>query len=212
MKKSKALLQRLPIYLNYLKSYSDVRISSRELAHALGLGEVLVRKDLATVSDGGRRRIGHCCKQLISDIEQFLDFQNTTDAVLVGAGKLGQALMDYTGFEKNGLNIVSAFDIAPVTKRSSAGKPIYPMSRLHSFCRRNNIRMGIIAVPSDQAQGVCHALIDAGILAIWNFAPIHLDTPGNVLLQNENLAGSLSSLRINLVSQYNEHCIDTILM
>ena len=100
MKKSKALLQRLPIYLNYLKSYSDVRISSRELAHALGLGEVLVRKDLATVSDGGRRRIGHCCKQLIYDIEQYLDFQNTTDAVLVGTGKLGQALMDYTGFEK----------------------------------------------------------------------------------------------------------------
>lgn len=71
--------------------------------------------------------------------------------------------------------------------------------------------MGIIAVSSDQAQDVCHALIDAGILAIWNFAPVHLDTPENVLLQNENLAASLSALRIDLVSKYNEHGIGTIL-
>lgn len=198
MKISRALLHRLPIYLNYLKAYSYDRISSRELAQALGLGEVLVRKDLATVSNGGRRRIGHYCKQLIDDIEQFLNLQNITDAVLVGAGKLGQALIDYTGFEKSGLNIISAFDITPETKRTAGGKPIYPISRLNSFCRRNNIRMGIIAVPPDQAQVVCYALVDAGILAIWNFAPIHLDAPENILIQNENLAASLASLRISL--------------
>lgn len=212
MKKSRPLLKRLPIYLNYLKNYSNDRISSRMLAEALGLGEVLVRKDLSTVSNGGRKKIGHDREQLIADIERFLNLNNATDAVLIGAGKLGQALMGYSGFEEYGLNIVSAFDIGSVTKRTADGNTIYPMSKLNSFCRRNNIRMGIIAVPSDQAQLACYALVDAGIVAIWNFAPIHLDIPENILVQNENLAASLAGLRMSLESRYVEHSLNTVIV
>ena len=110
---SKAVLKRLPGYLNYLKSTRDSAssyISATALAGALGMGEVQVRKDLAMVSDGGRPKIGYLREALIDDIEQFLGYDNTTDAVLIGAGKLGQALMGYKGFEAYGLNVLAAFD------------------------------------------------------------------------------------------------------
>ena len=113
---SKSVLKRLPGYLAYLKSMpenSPNHISATALAAALGMGEVQVRKDLAMVSDGGRPKIGYLREALIDDIEQFLGYDNTTDAVLIGAGKLGQALMAYRGFEEYGLNIRAAFDLNP---------------------------------------------------------------------------------------------------
>ena len=99
---SQSVLKRLPGYLSYLKSLPEngaTHISATALANALGMGEVQVRKDLAMVSDGGRPKIGYLRESLIEDIEQFLGYDNTTDAVLIGAGKLGQALMGYSGFE-----------------------------------------------------------------------------------------------------------------
>ena len=105
---SKAVLKRLPGYLTYLRGMPNdgsPYISATALANALGMGEVQVRKDLAMVSDGGRPKIGYLRENLIEDIEQFLGYDNTTDAVLIGAGKLGQALLDYKGFEEYGLNI-----------------------------------------------------------------------------------------------------------
>ena len=205
MKSSRPFLQRLPHYLAYLKTYPKDRISSRELAQALGLGEVLVRKDLAAVSNGGQRKIGHCCERLIYDIEHFLDFDNLTDAVLVGAGNLGQALLGYSGFEHSGVKIISAFDTAVTSRRKVKGKPLYPMSRLYWYCRQNQIRLGIIAVPSNQAQAVCDELIEAGVMAIWNFTPIHLRVSDDVLIRNENLEASLAALRVRLEARCKEH-------
>ena len=98
---SKSVLKRLPGYLAYLKNMpegSPANISATALANALGMGEVQVRKDLAMVSDGGRPKVGYLRESLIDDIEQFLGYDNTTDAVLIGAGKLGLALMGYKGF------------------------------------------------------------------------------------------------------------------
>ena len=121
---SKSVLKRLPGYLNYLKSMpenSPPNISATALANALGMGEVQVRKDLATVSDGGRPKIGYLRESLIEDIEQFLGYDNTTDAVLIGAGKLGQALMGYSGFEEYGLNILAAFDANPKMAETEDG-------------------------------------------------------------------------------------------
>ena len=114
---SKAGLKRLPGYVAYLRSLPDdgsPYISATALANALGMGEVQVRKDLAMVSDGGRPKIGYLRESLIEDIEQFLGYDNTTDAVLIGAGKLGQALLGYSGFDAYGLNILAAFDAKPV--------------------------------------------------------------------------------------------------
>ena len=179
-------------------------ISATALANALGMGEVQVRKDLAMVSDGGRPKIGYLRESLIEDISQFLGYDNVTDAILVGAGKLGQALCGYSGFEAYGLNIVAAFDANPAITKTDDGKPVYPMGELQNFCRMNNIRMGIVTVPAKFAQEVCDQLIDCGIKAIWNFAPVHLDVPGNILVQNENMATSLAVLSVHLQAQIKE--------
>ena len=191
---SKAMLGRLPGYLNYLKSLPEdgpVYISATTLAAALDLGDVQVRKDLAVVSGGGRRKTGHLRENLIQDIEAFLDYGNVTNAVLEGAGKLGQALLNYSGFAVFGLDILAGFDLHAERKRTQDGTPIYPVGELAGFCSSHDVCVGIITVPADQAQGVCDALIASGIQAIWNFAPVHLKVP----------AVSLTELRMRLKAQ-----------
>ena len=201
---SKSVLKRLPGYLSYLKAMpegSAPYISATALANALSMGEVQVRKDLAMVSDGGRPKIGYNREALIDDIEQFLGYDNTTDAVLVGAGKLGQALMGYKGFQEYGLNILAAFEPVPRMEKTDEGKPIYPMEKLESFCKKHKVLMGIITVPSHAAQGVADQLIAAGIKAIWSFAPTHLDVPPGILVQYENMATSFAVLSMHLQAQ-----------
>ena len=201
---SKAVLKRLPGYVSYLRSLpadSSPYISATALANALGMGEVQVRKDLAMVSDGGRPKIGYLRESLIEDIEQFLGYDNTTDAVLIGAGKLGQALLGYDGFENYGLNILAAFDANPLSTCTQEGKPILHLSQLENFCRANKVLMGIITVPKAHAQAVCDRLIACGIKAIWNFAPAHLDVPENILVQTQNMATSLAVLSMHLQAQ-----------
>ena len=198
---SKSVLKRLPGYLAYLKNIPEgasVYISATALANALGMGEVQVRKDLAMVSDGGRPKIGYQRENLIEDIEQFLGYDNTTDAVLIGAGKLGQALLGYHGFDEYGLNILAAFDVAPTAEQTEEGKPIYTMDKLEGFCRLHKVRMGIITVPAQYAQTVCDQLINSGIKAIWSFASAHLEVPANILVQYENMATSLAVLSMHL--------------
>lgn len=197
---SKIILKRLPVYLGYLKSLpeSTETVSATVMAKALGMGDVQVRKDLAKVSHVGRRRTGRSRQQLILDIENYLDFATKTGTVIVGAGKLGRALLDYSGFEESGLNIMAAFDIRPPAEESENGKPIYPMNRLESFCKRYDISIGIITVPAESAQDVCNSLVACGVQAIWNFAPVHLTVPEHIVIQSENLAVSLTALRMQL--------------
>jgi redox-sensing transcriptional repressor len=201
---SKSVLKRLPGYLAYLKSIPEgasAYISATALANALGMGEVQVRKDLAMVCDEGRPKIGYPRSVLIDDIEQFLGYDNTTDAVLIGAGKLGQALLGYSGFAAYGLNILAAFDVAPQADQTEDGKPIYHISHLESFCRTHKVLMGIITVPGEHAQNVCDQLIACGIKGIWTFAPTHLEVPPNILVQHENMATSLAVLSMHLQAQ-----------
>lgn len=206
-KVSRSVLKRLPAYLSYLKALPEnapPHISATSLANALGMGEVQVRKDLAMVSDGGRPKIGYLRESLVDDIEQFLGYDNTTDAVLVGAGNLGRALMDYQGFGDYGLNIVAAFDANPVADRTEGGKPIYPVEKLASFCRSHKVLMGIITVPAENAQTVADQLVAGGIKAIWNFAATYLEVPSNILVQTENMATSLAVLSVHLQAQIKE--------
>ena len=204
---SSAVLKRLPIYLAYLKSLPEgtaTYISATALANALGMGEVQVRKDLAMVSDGGRPKVGYLRESLIDDIEQFLGYDNTTDAVIIGAGKLGLALMGFKGFEEYGLNILAAFDRSPKMDFTDDGKPVYSMDKLERFCRTHKVLMGIITVPGTGAQEVCDKLIAAGIKAVWSFSPTHLEVPPNILVQYENMATSLAVLSMHLQAQIKE--------
>lgn len=201
---SKAMLARLPGYLNYLKSLpaeASPHISATALAKALDLGDVQVRKDLAVVSGAGRRKTGHLRENLIQDIENFLDNHNVTDAILVGAGKLGQALLDYSGFEVFGLKIRAGFDQHPDVRHTQEGTPIYSITELENYCTGRKISVGIITVPAAHAQQVCDRLVACGVEAIWNFAPVHLKVPAGIPVQNENLAVSLTELRMRLRSR-----------
>ena len=202
---SRATLKRLPTYLSYLKALpadATANISATALAAGLHMGEVQVRKDLALVSDGGRPKIGYNREHLIADIENFLGYGNSNDAVLIGAGKLGRALLGYGGFAEYGLNIVAAFDANDtLIGTTNGGKPIMHLSRLGEVCQRYKIKIGIITVPAEYAQGVCDLLISNGILAIWNFAPKHLNVPDHILVQNENMAASLALLCKHLNEQ-----------
>ncbi len=200
-------LQRLPLYLQYLRSLpaeNETNISAKALGNALGFGEIQVRKDLSSVSDGGKPKIGYLTADLIRDIESFLGYDNVNDAVLVGAGKLGKALLSYQGFRAYGLNIIAAFDRNPeALGKDESGKQILPLSKMENLCRRMKVEIGIITVPAPEAQGVCDALVKSGIKAIWNFAPTHLKAPKEIMVKNENMAASLAVLSKSLAKKEN---------
>ena len=199
---SKKLLKRLPMYLAHLRSLpEESNVSATAMARVLGLGEVMVRKDLAKISETGRRRTGRSRERLIRDIEEYLALTAETPTVIVGAGKLGSALLDYDGFDASGFRILAAFDLEPDFAEQKNEKPIYPMSRLQNFCRYYHVRIGIITVPAENAQAVCDLLVSCGVSAIWNFAPVHLQVPDHVIVQSENLAVSLTALRIQMRKQ-----------
>ena len=200
---SKKMLKRLPLYLDYLRSLpEDVQnVSATTIARELELGDVQVRKDLALISEVGRQRVGRSRANLIRDIETHLDLATKTGAILIGAGKLGRALLDYPGFSEYGMTILAGFDADPDEKFLGPGKPVYPMSRLKSFCQTYPVNIGIITVPAVSAQEICDRLVECGVKAIWNFAPTQLSVPEDVIVQNENLAVSMTALRIQVKGQ-----------
>jgi redox-sensing transcriptional repressor len=200
---SDVTLKRIPLYLNYLKNLPEEysHITAAALARAMGLGEVLVRKDLGNISGGGRPRTGYNRLKLIRTIEEYLGYDNATDAVLVGAGKLGQALMGYQGFQQYGMRITAAFDISISHETKLDGISAYTLHQLREYCQNNRILMGIIAVPANQAQSVADDLVAAGIKAIWCFSPVYLNLPEKLIVQYENMAASFAMLSVQLRTQ-----------
>lgn len=204
---SKTVIERLPLYLGYLKSEGAAtaeHISSTTIAKALRLGEVQVRKDLALVSGAGRPKTGYVKANLIERLEEYLHFKAENTAVLVGAGKLGRALLDYDGFAEYGLQISAGFDSdGRKTGTAERGIPIYPLSAFTDFCRENHPRIGILTVPETSAQGICDLMTENGILAVWDFSGARLTVPDGILVRQENMASSLAVLseHLNQVNQ-----------
>ena len=197
----KATLGRIPRYLNYLKELSLDRvpyISATTIAKELNLGEVQVRKDLSMVSGAGRPRIGYDTGTLISQLEDCLGYKQLTSAVLIGAGRLGRALLQYDGFQHYGVEIAAAFDSNDCVLGLDSKTEILPINQFATFCKEHNIELGIITVGEGSAQEVCNQMVASGIKAIWNFAPCKLQVPDGIMLQNENLALSLAHLRNRL--------------
>ncbi len=196
---SRQALKRLPVYMSFLKTIDlgeTEYISSSAVAKALDMNDVQVRKDLAAVcKSAGIPKKGFAIRDLISGISDFLGYSSGKDAILIGAGNLGMALMSYRGFDNYGINIVAAFD-----NRTEVvdNKKIYHISRIKEMCEKLNVKIGIITVPEFAAQKVCDILVDSEILAIWNFAPTHLKAPEDILVQNENMASSLALLSNHL--------------
>ena len=198
---TKATLGRLPHYLQLLREIStdDVPyISATVIAKKLSLGEVQVRKDLNAVSGAGKPKIGYKTVDLIRSIEAHLGQGDMTNAVLVGAGKLGKALLEFDDFEDYGVKIIAAFDCNETAIRYNRSIEILPMRSFDLFCSQNKVRIGIITVGAGSAQDVCNRMIESGITAIWNFAPCNLEVPDGILLKQERLALSLAYLNNKL--------------
>ena len=198
----KPVAARLPLYLHYLKSiatHGNPTISSGGIAQALGLGEVQVRKDLGLISGAGKPKIGYYVKELIAHIEDALGTAATTNAVIVGAGKLGLALLGYDGFKEFGINILAAFD-----KNSEKlcdwgnNKKVLAMSDLKDYCLNNDVKIGIITVPEKEAYSVYDVLKGCGVSAVWNFAPARLAPTDGIKVRNENMAAALAVLAADL--------------
>ena len=198
---TKATLGRVPHYLKFLKELPDdgfEYISATHIARELELGEVQVRKDLNAISGAGKPKLGYVTEELIQKLEDCLGCNRMTSAVLVGAGKLGKALLDYSGFEKFGVKIIAAFDSNETALSLSGMVEILPISLFEQFCKDHNVKLGIITVGEGSAQTVCEHMVSSGIEAKWNFAPCKLKVPKGTLVQNENLALSLAHLNNQL--------------
>ena len=206
-------LRRLPYYLYYLRNYDEEYVSATTIARDFRLNEVQVRKDLAIVSKtGGSPRKGLNATELIRDLEDFLGYNNMNDAVIVGVGHLGKALINYSGFKDYGINIVMGFDRIIKTEMLIGNTAVFPMKRMKNLVQRLQIKLGIITVNQESAQPVCDQMIDAGIKAIWNFSPYMLKVPEDVLVQNENMAMSLAILskHLNQEIEGEERVVDNV--
>jgi len=187
------------LYLNYIKSYElGDTVSSTKIAKALGLGEVQVRKDLSIVCSDGKPKIGYKREVLVSAIEEALGVNEVTRVAVIGAGKLGKALMGFDGFHEYGIDIAAGFDVDPgKTGIQPDGKLIYLMDELKAFCRIKDVHIGVLTVPPHAAQAACDKMMDAGIDVIWSFSPVDLEIREGVMLRKENLALGLAHLVVS---------------
>ncbi len=196
-------LKRLPLYLRLLrkmKENGEEYASGTVVAREFGLDPIVVRKDLAITGAVGRPRLGFPMDEIITAIEEFLGWSNSTDAFLVGAGNLGTALLGYQGFEQHGLRIVAAFDANPtIIGKKVNGKTILDIKKLPALAKRMHVQIGILTVTASVAQNVADMMIEGGIRGIWNFTPTTLDVPEHVILQREELASSLAVLSHRLL-------------
>jgi redox-sensing transcriptional repressor len=200
-------LRRLPLYYHYLSTLAatDTQfVSSLTIGTDLDLDATQVRKDLAVTGIEGKPKIGYEVAILIAVIEEFLGWNNINSAFLAGAGHLGMALLNYPQFKNHGLSIVAAFDIDPrKIGQKVYGKKILPLDRLSNLSNRMGVKLGIITVPAGDAQAVADLMIEGGIKAIWNFAPVSLKVPADVIVRNEELYYSLAALSHRLAQNLN---------
>lgn len=191
-------IRRYPSYLRCIREMiaaGELHISSAVVAEKLGLDPVLTRKDLAMAGVPGKPRCGYPAQALKDAIKHALGWDNTTDAVLIGAGSLGNALLGYSGFQEQNLSIAVAFDAHPgLIGQSLHGIKVRPMEELPRLVRRLKIHIGILTVPDSAAQSCADQLVAAGIRGIWNFSSVQLTVPANVIVQNVDLAQSLAVL------------------
>jgi redox-sensing transcriptional repressor len=203
LKKSGPIIPRKTIYRLsiYLRCLARLRengigtVSSEALARAAGVKSTQLRKDLAYFGTFGTRGLGYDVAELSQNISEKLGTSRLQPVILVGVGHLGLALLSYRGFEKEGFEIVAAFDAEPQRKRDKEIKqPIYGMDELLEFVKKQTVKMAILTVPAAAAQEVANQLIQAGIAGILNFSPIVLSVPEEVMVNNVNLAIELENL------------------
>ncbi len=195
-------IKRLPSYLHLVENAQaegKEYISGTVIAEELELEPIQVRKDLAVTGVVGKPRLGFPVDQLIQAIHTFLHWDRDHNAILVGAGNLGTALLGYREFRRRGMNLVGAFDLdEKKIGKDLNGTPVYPLGRIHDIVKESTVRMAILTVPSSHAQAVADLLVKAGITAIWNFTNVKLKLPPGVVVQKEDLSSGYAVLSVKM--------------
>jgi redox-sensing transcriptional repressor len=203
-------VQRLPGYLRLVRELQRDGIevvSSAHLAEILKAEAIQIRKDFGYIGITGRPKTGYRVDELVSIIEACLSWNRVQDAVLVGAGNLGRALMGYRGFATHGQRIVAAFDAdAEVVGDCINGISILPMADLAAFVQQQKVRMAILTVSPEAAQPVADQLVGAGIEGIWNFTGKKLSVPDGVIVQDQDIATGLAVLSAKLTYRSEPGC------
>lgn len=189
------VIKRLPKYFRYLGELVErkvERVSSQTLADMMGISASQLRQDLNHFGEFGQQGYGYRVEDLYREIGRIIGLEQEYSLVIVGAGNLGQALANYPNFGKRGFVLRGVFDINPkLIGLGLRNCDIMDIDKLEAFIRTNNVDIGIVAVPKEAAQGVADTMVQAGIKAIWNFAPVDIKVPPEVILENEHLADRL---------------------
>lgn len=202
---SQAVIRRLPRYYRYLGELLEnnvERISSKELSKRMNVTASQIRQDLNNFGGFGQQGYGYNVKYLHAEIGKILGLDVKHNIVIIGAGNLGQALANYTTFEKSGFYLKGIFDVNPRLKGISIrGIAIHMMDELKDFLQQNDIEIAVLTIPKTKAVEVAKELASYGVKGIWNFAHTDLQLPDDVIVENVHLAESLMGLSYN-VSQY----------
>lgn len=205
----KPAVGRLSLYLRELETFllaDRQTISSKELGAALRLSDAQVRKDLAYFGSFGHPGIGYNVSEVVERVRRILGTDRKSNVLLVGLGNLGHALIAFRGFARKGFEMAAVFDndAAKVGRNVGGGLSliVQPLSELNATVRKQGIRLGIIAVPAQAAQGIADALVSAGVRGILNFAPAALQVDRSVALTSVDLAVHLEQLLFQLVSHH----------
>lgn len=172
-----------------------VRISSKELSEKMNITASQIRQDLNNFGGFGQRGYGYNVEFLYNEIKRILGIGRSYKMIVVGAGNIGQALVNYIDFENNGFNIVGVFDVNPrLIGMTIRGIEVYDVDRMESFVKKNEIDIAILTIPKSQAKAMARKLADYGIKGIWNFSPMDLELPKSIAVENVHLTDGLMTL------------------
>ncbi len=189
-------IRRLPWYLSYVRMLDNLHVeyvSSTQISKELNVQSSQIAKDLSFLNIRGKTRIGYEVKSLIMELEDFLGFNREHDAVVIGTGSLGTALMQDHGLEHYGLKIVAGFDIRPeVIGKRLGGLPVYDINELAAWLREHPVSIAILTVPVEKAQEIADLVIASGMTSLWNFTPYRIKAPEDVVIANTSIYAHLA--------------------
>ena len=204
-KVAESTVRRLSLYLRFLEEFEGqgiATVSSGALASRGGTTSAQVRKDLSFFGSFGKRGLGYPVPELADRLRQILGLKRRYQVALIGAGKIGSALVQYRGFRQRGFDIVAIFDSDPTkVGRQWNGLTIHDVAMLEQDLARHPIDMAVLVTPGDAAQPVTERLVALGVKAILNFAPVQLTVPDDVVVKTVNLALELETLSYALANR-----------
>ena len=204
---SPAVIKRLPRYYRYLGELVEnevVRISSKDLSERMKVTASQIRQDLNNFGGFGQQGYGYNVQYLYNEIGKILGLDRTNNIIIVGAGNLGQALANYN-FEKRGFKTIALFDANPrLVGMSVRGVEIHDIGELEEFVKNNDVQLAALTLPKIHARQMALDLVNYGVKAFWNFAPIDLNLPDDIIVENVHLAESLMTLSYRIHSRVDE--------